>query len=658
MNPVAGALYYIFLGVVLAAAGLFYFRIHKKWRLLVTAAPAARFDQPGRRLKKVLLHVLGQKRILRDAGTGLMHALIFWGFCILFIHTASIFVFGLTGWDLEKQLGHWYGCPKDAFVILVLLAVVYAFFRRGVLRPSRVDSSGEAYLVLGLIAVLMLTDVSMEGALGAHPDTTAHGFLGVYLQDLVAGWFSPAALETVFTISWWIQAVTILGFLNVLPGSKHFHVITSLPNVYFQELDPPGKIKTLDLEDEEAETFGISRAEHLDWKLLLDVYTCTECGRCHEFCPTHTTDKPLSPKRMNDHIKAFVYRNQGRLIAGQAEELPDLFEAKVIGHDEIWACTTCRFCETACPLFIEEVPWIVDFRRHETLMESNFPKELTKAFKGLENNSNPWGIGAHQRAEWARDLNIPVVGDVEQFEYLFYVGCSGSFDDRNKQVARALAQLLQKAGVSFAILGEAEGCCGDMARRTGNELLFQELAAANVETFNEAGVKKIITACPHGYNTIRHEYPEFGGTYEVYHHTEFLEQLLQEGKLKPTRRLDDTVAYHDSCYLGRYNDIYAAPRNVLRRIAAQGPAELELHHDRGYCCGGGGGRIFMEETIGTRINHMRIDHVRASGCGTVAAACPFCMTMLADGVAEKNLEKVAVKDIAQLLWEAMADEPA
>ncbi|MBN2432269.1 MAG: (Fe-S)-binding protein [Acidobacteria bacterium] len=658
MNPVPGAWYYIFLVVVVAAVVLFYFRIHKKWRLLITAAPAARFDQPGRRLKNVLVHVFGQKRILQDAGTGLMHALIFWGFCILFIHTASVFIVGLTGWDLEQRLGHWYGCPKDAFVAFVLLAVVYAFFRRGVLRPFRVDDSGEAYLVLGLIFILMVTDVAMEGALGAHPETAAHGFLGVYLKEMVAGWFSPAGLETLFSVSWWIQAVTILAFLNILPGSKHFHVITSLPNVYFQELNPPGKLKTLDLEDEETETFGTSRAEHLDWKLLLDVYTCTECGRCHEFCPTHTTDKPLSPKRMNDHIKEFVYRNQDKIIAGQTAELPDLFEAGVVGHDEIWACTTCRFCETACPLFIEEVPWIVDFRRHETLMESNFPKELTKAFKGLENNSNPWGIGAHQRAEWAADLDVPLAGEVESFEYLFFVGCSGSFDDRNKQVARALVRLLRKAGVSFAILGEAEGCCGDMARRTGNELLFQELATTNIETFNEAGVRKIITACPHGYNTIRHEYPEFGGTYEVYHHTEFLEKLLLEGKLKPIRQLDGKIAYHDSCYLGRYNDIYAAPRNVLRHLANDGPAELELHHERGYCCGGGGGRIFMEETIGTRINHTRIDHVRTSGCRTVASACPFCMTMLADGVAEKNVEQVEVRDIAQLLWEAMDDGSA
>jgi Fe-S oxidoreductase len=496
----------------------------------------------------------------------------------------------------------------------------------------------------------------MEGALGAYPATEAHGFLGVYLKETFAGWFSPAGLETFFTVNWWIQAVTILAFLNVLPGSKHFHVITSLPNVYFQELDPPGKLKTLDLEDEDAETFGTSRVEHLDWKLLLDVYTCTECGRCHEFCPTHTTDKPLSPKRMNDHIKEFVYRNQDKIAAGQTGDLPDLFEAKVVEHDEIWACTTCRFCETACPLFIEEVPWIVEFRRHDTLMESNFPKELTKAFKGLENNSNPWGIGSHQRGEWAEGLDIPVVGEVEEFEYLFYVGCSGSFDDRNKQVARAVARLLRKAGVSFAILGEAEGCCGDMARRSGNELLFQELAMTNVELFNEAGVRKIITACPHGYNTFKHEYPEFDGKYEVYHHTEILEKLLLEGKLKPTKPLADSIAFHDSCYLGRYNDIYAAPRNILRRLSSGRLQELELHHERGYCCGGGGGRIFMEETIGTRINHTRIDHVRNSRCGVVASACPFCMTMLADGVTEKNLEQVKVKDIAQLLWDAVEAE--
>ncbi len=657
MNPATGPFYFVFLAVFLAGIGVFFFRIRGKWLLLRRAAPADCFNQPRRRLGAILAQVAGQRRILHDPTTGLMHAFIFWGFCILAIHTTSLFLGSLIPpLAFERALGTWYAWPKDIFIILVTLAIIYAVIRRSIWRPFRVENSGEAYLVLGLIFLLMATDIATEAAMVAGGGIS-HGFLGAALAPLLAGW-SPAGINAFHATNWWLQAVTILFFLNLLPGSKHFHVITAVPNVYFQNLDRPGRAATLDLEDEDAETFGTSRIQELDWKLMLDVFTCTECGRCHEFCPTHTTDKPLSPKRMNDHIKHFAYDNQATIGAGKADELPDLFEAEVIGHDEIWACTTCRFCETACPLFIEEVPWIMNFRRYQTLMESNFPEELTKAFKGMENNSNPWGIGAHRRGEWASELNIPLATESDNYEYLFFVGCSGSFDDRNKKISVAFARLLQTAGISFAILGEAEGCCGDAARRTGNEYLFQMLAQANIETFKEAGVKKIVTTCPHGYNILKNEYPELGGTFEVYHHTELLDTLLRDGRLRPTRPLPGQVAFHDSCYLGRYNEVYAEPRNVLRRVEKLELKELELHHHRGYCCGGGGGRVFMEETLGTRINHHRIEQVRKSGCDTVAAACPFCMTMLSDGVNEKELEGVQVKDIAEILLEAVTDEAA
>ena len=650
--PASGPFYFVFLALFLAGVAVFAYRIWLPFALLRRAAPENRFDRWGERVKKTLLYAVGQRRILQDATTGLMHAFIFWGFCILAIQTSSLFLGALVpGREYARRLGAWYAWPKDVFIVLVLLSVLYAVFRRAVLRPFRVDESAEAYFVLFLITVLMLTDIGAEAALHAAGVAT-FGFLGQWAGPLLAGG-STGFLQGAYAVCWWIQAVTILFFLNFLPYSKHFHVITSLPNVFFQKLEPAGKLRKLDLEDENAEKFGISRAEELDWKLLLDVYTCTECGRCHEHCPTHTTDKPLSPKRMNDHIKHFVYRHQKELLSGKASELPDLFASETVREDETWACTTCGFCEAACPLFIEEVQWIADFRRYLTLTESRFPEELTKTFKGLETNSNPWGIGAHKRAEWAEGLNVPKVGEVEHFEYLYYVGCSGAFDDRNKKVAQAFVRLLQKAGVSFAILGEAEGCCGDAARRAGNEYLFQTLAQANIETFKEAGVTKIVTTCPHGFNTLKNEYPEFGGKYEVWHHSQLLEKLVHEGRLKPAKPLALDLAYHDSCYLGRYNEVYAAPRNVLAGIEGVQLRELALHHEQGFCCGGGGGRIFMEESLGTRINHKRIEQVRESGCSTVGLACPFCMTMLSDAVKEKSLEGVEVKDIAEVLLSSM-----
>jgi Fe-S oxidoreductase len=651
-HPAGGPFYFVFLALCLAGLGIFAYRVWMPLALLRKAAPEKRFDRWGERLRRTLVYALGQKRILHDPTTGLMHAFIFWGFCILAVQTASLFLGALVpGLEFARRLGSWYAWPKDIFIVLVLLAVLYAFFRRLVLRPFRVDESAEAYFVLFLITVLMLTDMGSEAALHAAGATT-FGLLGKWLGPLFAGW-TPGALQGLYATCWWIQAVTILFFLNFLPYSKHFHVLTSLPNVFFQKIEPAGKLRKLDLEDENAEKFGISRVEELDWKLLLDLYSCTECGRCHEHCPTHTTDKPLSPKRMNDHLKHFLYTHKKALLAGKAGELPDLFESGAVGEDETWACTTCGFCEEACPLFIEEVQWIADFRRYLTLTESRFPEELTKTFRGLETNSNPWGIGAHKRAEWAEGLDVPVAGEAESFEYLYYVGCSGAFDDRNKKVARAFVQLLQKAGVSFAILGEAEGCCGDAARRAGNEYLFQTLAQSNIETFQEAGVTRIVTTCPHGYNTFKNEYPEFGGKYEVWHHSQLLEKLVLEGKLKPARALPLDLAYHDSCYLGRYNDVYAPPRNVLTAVEGIKVSELALHHEQGFCCGGGGGRIFMEETLGTRINHKRIEQVRQSGCSTVGLACPFCMTMLSDAVKETGLEGVEVRDIAEILLAAV-----
>lgn len=651
MNPVYGIGYPVFLAVFLAGVACFALRLKNKWLLLRSAAPEGRSGDWWARSRSVLRHAALQCRILKDPATGLMHAFIFWGFCALSLQTADLFFGTLLKLDLTGWMGRWYGCPKDLFVVLVSAMAVYAIFRRAVLRPARVEGSGEAYLVLGMILALMLTDAGMAAAEAAASPDRADGFLGLWLGPLLSG-CNAAGNAVIYSFCFWLHALCLLAFLNILPGSKHFHVVTSLPNVFFRKLTPMGSLRPLDLGDESAETFGVHRAEELGWKVVLDLFSCTECGRCHEHCPTHSTGKPLSPKRMNDHIKKFVHAHEKELVARQADGIPDLFQSGTVGEDEIWACTTCGFCEKACPLFIEEIQWVVDFRRYKTLTESDFPEELTKAFRGIETQGNPWGLGAHRRLEWAEGLDTPVAGGAESFEYLYFVGCSGSFDDRNKAVARAFVQLLNLAGVSFAVLGEAECCCGDAARRTGNEYLFQTVAQANIEAFHAAGVKKILTTCPHGYNTLKNEYPQFGGDFEVYHHAEFLDALVREGRLKPTRELAATVSYHDSCYLGRYNGIFDQPRRSLLSVPGIRLAEPLLSRDRGFCCGGGGGRAFMEEKIGERISHRRVSQIRETGCQLAVTACPFCMTMLADGVKEKGIGDMGVKDLAEVLWES------
>lgn len=660
----------VILALSLAA---FTYTAYRRGFLLLKFKKADRLDQTGKRILGVIEYAIGQKRVLfRDFKSGIFHAFIFWGFCILALRTIFLFGIGIHG-DFVLPgfggvLGDFYNFVKDIFEALVVIGVVALLFRRIFLRPKRLTLSVEANIILLTILFLMLTDFLIDGSNiilhGIPAGDEIYAPIGYPTAKLlITTGFSIPVIEYIFTVSFFSHLIAILAFLNYLPYGKHFHIITSLPNVFFRNLKPYGALTPMNLEDENATTFGIDKIEQFSWKDALDMYTCTECGRCQDQCPAYACDKPLSPKEFNIGLRNHLYKmSSGLLKTGKNGNVPPAENGRpaligdIIKKEAIWSCTTCRACEEACPLMIEYVQKMIDLRRHMVLMQGDLTPEAQTALQNIENNSNPWGIGFSERGAWARDLGIKTMAEDNNVEYLYFVGCAGSFDDRAKKVSRAFAILLKKAGVSFAILGDEELCTGDSARRLGNEYLFQTLVKKNIETFNKYKVKRVVTTCPHCYNTIKNEFPQFGGSYEVSHHTELLTDLIKSGRLlnsDKTMSKTKLAVFHDSCYLGRYNDIYEPPRYALHSCGLS-LAESENSKDKGRCCGAGGGWMWMEDKLGTRINHKRLEDMEKTGASTIATACPFCLTMLSDATKEKNMgDKLEVKDVAEILSETL-----
>jgi Fe-S oxidoreductase len=659
----------IFMALVLFL-GLSIFAYTMLGRLVVLSKMKfeGRFDRIPERIAAVIEFGIGQKRLLdpEERAVGLLHAFTFAAFILTVpVNEITLLVRGflpdfvLPGMSLDGLPGQVAFFIKDVISTLGILAVM-GFFANRLRKPDRLTASTEAFVILGFIMIVLGSDI-------------------VYSADRIltagegSGWFSPAssamaavmkavlpagAVHVVGMAAFWSHVITLMVFLNFLPHGKHFHIITGLPNVFFKRLSPSGALPKADLEKEE---YGAKTALDLSWKMGLDLYSCTECGRCQTNCPTYQTGKPLSHKEVNRALKHSLFEETaaivdiGQFTLAEPKVFPPL--AQLLSEDTIWACTTCGWCETACPVFIENVPRLIDARRYMVQVESKFPEQAQKVFQNLEGQSNPWGIGSNKRADWAEGLDIPIATADGDWEVLFFVGCAGAFDDRQKKVTKAMADILKTAGIKYAILGNDEGCTGDPARRLGNEFLFQSMAQKNVDVLKEriGGKDRLVLAqCPHCFNAIKNEYPQFGGHFEVINHTDMLSKLIREKRITPTLQVADQVTYHDSCYLGRHNGIYDSPRDALGAVPGINLIEMARNKREGFCCGAGGGQMWLEEKVGTRINHNRVDEASTTGAKTIAVACPFCSTMMRDGINETGREeKLRVRDVAEIVAESL-----
>jgi Fe-S oxidoreductase len=758
MNPLLMSVFLV--GLV----GAFVMRARRRLALLRVGKPTweSRTDRVGERLAAVWDLAFAQRKLRYYWLAGVAHQLIFLGFGVLLLRTLvlwgrgfdptfNLFVLGPEP-VLGVPLGEIYGGIKDVFALLVLTGTSVFVYLRAVKREKRMTLSGEGLLILGIIATMMLADLLYDGAtlvlasrFASECQNGAAGAACESMATLIAplgpphepsfSIFEPGgSLVSVLVsgipsgpLAWlaqagfWTHSTLVLVFLNILPYSKHFHIITAIPNVFLEDLTPRGRLRPLATNTEAlmaqvekategtdllAARVGYARIDHFTWKDILDLYTCTECGRCSDNCPAFTTGKLLSPKQFTLDLRNHLYAREDVLTekggaaasksagangddAGanggdaatksdeasaasidsasasgsngstdssvQASLQPVDLVPNVIHPDVLWACTTCRACEEQCPVSISYVDKIVQMRRNLVVIKGEFPQELAKPFEGMEVNGNPWNLSRMDRAAWAEGLDIPTFAEKPATKVLFWVGCAASYDDRAKKVARATARLLKEDGVDFWILAEEESCSGDPARRAGNEYLFSMLAEANAATLNgykeKGGIVQIITTCPHCFNTLSNEYPDFGAKFEVIHHSEYLLGLLAEKKLVPTKPVRGRVAYHDSCYLGRYNDVYEPPREILRRIEGLEVVEVEhFNRNKGLCCGAGGGQMWMEEQNKNRVNVKRTLQLIDTGATTLATACPFCMTMVHDGIKTQSQEE-AIKnlDVVEML---------
>jgi Fe-S oxidoreductase len=652
---------------LVASGGAFARRALQLWRFVRLGKPVRRLDDVPIRLGREATVVLAQRKLLQRAGPGLMHAFIFWGFLVLL--TTIVEAFGEVfrrdfAIPVIGQSGG-LGLVQDVFAILVMVGIGMALFIRKVQRPDRFKGSHleEADFILLMILGIMLTLLALNATkivLGINESPPAWTPASRVAAEVFEQ-MSRGAVDLFERVFLWVHILLILGFLAYIPYSKHLHIFVSAINVFFSNTKAGGRLTPLDLDLEgmqEGEAYlGAATIEDLTWKEILDTYSCTECGRCQAVCPAWNTGKPLSPKLIVMNLRDHLFEKGPEILAakrrgGDYERVA--LNPGVIEDEVIWDCTTCGACMEECPVDIEHVDHIVDMRRNLVMAESRFPQEAGTLLRNLESSANPWGQDQSQRAAWADGLEVDVLQDGQAPEVLYWVGCAGSFDDRAKKISTAVVGVLRSAGVSFAILGPRELCNGDPARRMGNEYLFQDLARRNVQTLNDAGVNTIVANCPHCFNTLKNEYPDFGGRYRVMHHTELFAELLAEGRLRPGRKLQRVITYHDPCYLGRHNGIYEQPRDVLDRLPGTSTREMPRHRARGFCCGAGGSRMWMEEHLGKRVNVERTEEAISTGAGTIGVACPFCLIMLDDGAKAKG-GAIEVTDVAQIVAESVGD---
>lgn len=683
--------------VVLAlviALGYFFYKVWTLAMFVLLGKPENRFDQIGKRtwmmVRNAIFQLANFKRPKGDIlYAGIMHFMIFWGFMILLLGEIEILIGGLVHGFTFKFLGYplynLFIFSQDFMAAAVIIAIIMSLARRFIEHPKKLNYHLSAYLILGLITGLMLTLFAMNISNGVNPEEPVSKivnwmlFAGTYIK-LFTG--TQPLSHITYEIIWWLHVFMLLFFLDFIPNSKHLHLLGAIPNNFFLNLtDKTMLLQPINFEAEGVETFGVSKFEELTWKQLLDGPACTECGRCTDDCPAANTGKILSPREIILNIKENMKANGPKsLKLKEGEKLPDdqriplladeaegekrmaLKKEHPVEHNtatsispqELWACTTCGACQEICPVENEHIRDIIDMRRYLVMTESKMPQELSATFRNNDTNGNPWGLGSDARLDWAEGLGIKTIAEQPDAEVLYWVGCAGAYDDRNKKIATAFVKLMQAANVKFAVLGTEETCCGDWVRRAGNEYAFQALAKQNIETFKKYNIKKIVTVCPHGYYTIKHDYPEFGGNYEVIHHSQLIDRLIKEGRLKPTKPMEKTVTYHDSCYLGRHNNIYAEPRDIVAAVPQVKMVEMKRSYANSFCCGAGGARMWLEEKEGDRVNRVRTAEALSLNPDVIATACPFCMTMIDDGVKDKGVEdNVKVLDIAEIVQRAL-----
>ncbi|MEI6805091.1 MAG: heterodisulfide reductase-related iron-sulfur binding cluster [Myxococcaceae bacterium] len=659
--------------VAICVSVTLYFTLSALRRIVVmirSGAPETLTHTWQDRARSVLVNVFGQKKVLEDKKYGFMHFWYLYGFLILGIGHMELVLFGLTRFlevfglqaflyrnFLPESLIQLYEFSQDFMAFGVVLVVAIALYRRMTGKTKRLmPRSADAETILWMIGALYVSFflfVGSETYLRMEAGELPHAWLWYLPISSLVGMLIHGPINPV---AYWMHLGIFLGFAMYIPRSKHMHLLAAGPNIYFRHFGAVAKPAVIDFE--KSEEFGVTKVSGLSWKAILDTFACTECGRCDAVCPANLTQKPLKPKKILHDLKMNI--RGGEKIDLLNRVTAEYTTDSKIHLDELWACTTCAACVEVCPVLIDSVPTdLIQMRRNLVMMEAkDYPKELNSAFKGMEVQGNPWGVGQDKRADWTKELNVPLMADQgdREVEYLFWVGCAGATDDRAKKIQQALVRILKAANVDFAILGCDEKCSGDPARRMGNEYVYDTLAKENIETLRTKRFKKIFATCPHCFNQLKNEYQDLGGHYTVQHHTELINELLKDKRipLDSKKQITETITFHDPCYLGRYNKQYDAPRESLVAIGAK-TVEMSFSKQKSFCCGAGGGRMFMEETIGKRINHERTDQAMATGATTIATGCPFCMTMMSDGVNDKGVgEQIKVKDIAEIVAEQLA----
>ena len=662
------ALFYL---AFFAFTAVFLVAAYDRFGLLRYAKADPRLGNPRERVQAFLVYVMGQRRLLTQTYGGLLHALIFWGFVTLGLRSINFLLDGVAhDASLQALFGDLfsaYGAVMDSFNILVLVGVTMALYRRLVTKPGRLTLNWDALFILSLIAGLMISDLLANGtdlALTGGRDLQELSYASYGIAQAVDG-VDRAALEALHAWAWWGHLLILLSFLTYLPFSKHLHVITAAPNVYFHSLQPPGTLRPAPAlqalesgEVEDVERFGAGKIFDFSWKQLLDSYSCTECGRCQDVCPASMTGKSLSPKKIMHDLRQELQQQPqgiGLLRSRVSEDGAAPMVPGAVTDEELWACTTCGACMEACPVLIEHVPTIVEMRRYLVMDEARIPAPAQQALENLETRGHPWSGATLERTSWMEGLGEVPLFDGSQ-DYLYWVGCSGALVERNLPITQSVFRLLREAGASFGVLGQEETCNGDPARRLGNEYLFQILAQQLVETFKSKQVQRVITNCPHCFNVFKNEYPQFDGHFEVLHHTEFLARALREGKLTPRHQIEQSVTYHDSCYLGRMNGQYDAPREIIEFIPGATLTEMKRSRNKGLCCGAGGGNMWQEEGGERRVNHVRTEEAVGTGAQEVISNCPFCIQMFEDGIPAIQPEgegRMRAFDVAELLDRAV-----